>query len=97
MSDELQDPLKLAEQALAAGADAEAEFATVTRKLFETQTGRRWMVLAMAKYNFMGGVFDPEDGFNERAAAARDGARAVLSEILNAIAKAKQKNDDDDE
>lgn len=97
MSDILQDPLALAEQVIAAGAAAEAEYYAVTRKLFTTATGRRWLVLAMARFNFMGGSFSPDDSYNVAAAACREGARGVFSEILNAVAAAKQQTPEEDD
>jgi hypothetical protein len=61
----------------------EAEWQRVTRKLFTLDSGRRWLRLAMARYNFNGSVFMAEDGMNPGNAAHRDGMRNVLSDILN--------------
>lgn len=61
----------------------EAEWQRVTRKLFTLDSGRRWLRLAMARYNFNGSVFSAEDGMNPANAAHRDGMRNVLSDILN--------------
>lgn len=76
---------------------AQERFEATTRKLFQTATGREWMRLAMHRFNFMGSVFDPDAGMNPTLAAYRDGARAVLSEILNAMPSRPTPTSDDDE
>lgn len=75
----------------------EEEFQRVTRRLFLTDSGRKWLRLAMARYNFNGSVFSAEDGMDPGKAAHRDGMRNVVSDILNATFSRNPETEDDDE
>lgn len=89
MSDIFKDPIALfqaVETAQRNSAELEAKYAALTKKVFSTESGREWFVMALAKNNFMGSVFDKS--FDDRAAAYRDGIRSVFSEILNSAAMA---------
>ncbi len=92
-ADELEDPLALYEAAMANAEKVTARYNRITRELFTTAKGREWLRLAMAKHNFMGSVFDAEDGMNPTTAAHRDGTRAFLSDILNSAFAGKPKTD----
>ncbi len=99
MSD--SDPIDLFAKQAELEADAlatEKKFRAVTKKLFRTATGRDWLKRAMHRMNFMGSVFQAEDGMNPANAAYRDGMRAVLSDILNSMqtTTTTSRPDDDD-
>lgn len=98
-ADFLEDPIAQFEAQQLAAAQVKRSYNRATRELFNTVKGRRWLTLAMAKFNFMGSVFTSEDGMNPTPAAHRDGARAFISEILNASfdGKTKPTADHDDE
>jgi hypothetical protein len=75
------------------------DFETTTRKLFRLASGRKWLRMAMARYNYNGSVFDAADGMDPVKAAVREGRRALLSDILNAAfstASTTETEDDDD-
>ena len=86
------DPLALFREADAARSDsleAERRFRKLTRRVFQSQTGRDWLKGAILRYNFMGSVFSAEEGMDALHAAHRDGMRAVISDILNSTVKGK--------
>ncbi len=96
------DPLAelvAADKRMADAVKLEADFERITRKLFRLPSGREWLRLAMARYNFNGSVFSAADGMNPGNAAHRDGMRNVISDILNSAftATTEPENDDDDE
>lgn len=98
MSDFLEDPLALFDaqkKAAELSAENDKRFNRLTRDLFNTKKGKEWLVLYMGRINFMGAVFDAEDGMNSEMAAARDGRRAVVSEILNACHAGRSTNPDE--
>lgn len=103
MPEYLEDPIALfeAEQAAAKRkAASDKEYAELTRRLFNSVKGRKWLALAMARTNFMGSVFHEDDANNATNAAKRDGRRAFISDILNAAFDGKTKptkDHDDDE
>jgi len=87
--DILEDPLALHAAVAEANArtrDAKRKYLRITRELFSSRAGKQWLALAMARHNFMGSVFSPEDCMSATAAAYRDGVRSVFSDILNAAA-----------
>ncbi|MCU0751544.1 MAG: hypothetical protein MUC40_00675 [Akkermansiaceae bacterium] len=90
------DPLAMFEAAKAAAIKSAEHYAATTRRLFDTPTGREWIAAAMSKFNFMGSVFDPDD-YDTHRAAARDGARAVISDILNTLAATRRQPPPDHE
>lgn len=91
MSDELDDPIALFEAVKATTAKEAAQFNRLTREVFTSQKGRKWLRVAMAKHNFMGSVFSADDEMNPGTAAFRDGVRSFFSEILNSAAAGKSK------
>jgi len=101
---EIDDPILILEQLpelRRRAEDDERKYCQLTRDIFTGSKGKRWLRMAMARHNFMGSVYASEDGYNPHAAAYRDGARAVFSEILNSSAQANpargKKNPDDDD
>lgn len=87
--DLLEDPLALHAAVAEANArtrEAKRKYLRLTRELFSSKAGKQWLALAMARHNFMGSVFSPEDGMSATAAAYRDGVRSVFSDILNTTA-----------
>lgn len=88
---EMEDTLALIEAVGRQEQDAqklEVKFQRLTRKVFTTAAGRDWLRIALSRCNFMGSVFDAEDGMNAANAAYRDGIRSVFSDILNSAAGA---------
>ena len=88
---EIDDPIQIIErlpELRKKAADDESKYCALTRRQFTGSQGKKWLRMAMARHNFMGSVFASEDGFNPQAAAYRDGARSVFSEIINASAQA---------
>lgn len=76
----------------------EGEFQRLTRRVFTTPSGRKWLRHAMARYNFNGSVFAAEDGMDPGRAAHRDGMRNVVSDILSAaFSRTNTEPDEDDE
>lgn len=101
MTEFLQDPFALYEAQREAATlrhdELLEEYNRLTRRVFNSKKGRRWLLLAMAKHNFMGSVFEDSDAV---AAAKRDGFRSFISEILNAAFDGKtppETDPDDDE
>ena len=93
------DPIDLFARQAELEADAlaaEEKFRAVTKKLFRTATGRDWLKRAMHRMNFMGSVFQAEDGMNAANAAYRDGMRAVISDILNSMQTTTSQPEDND-
>ena len=89
------DPIKLYEEAQKAREDASKnaeKYARLTRRIFNTESGKEWITLTMARMNFMGSVFD--ESFETGPAAYQDGKRSMISDILNLIAQAKPLGDD---
>ena len=79
------------------------------RKLQQAKIDSAWQALATNKdlqfvldhdlqrqFNFLGSVFQSEDGFNASAAAKRDGQRSVVAYLLKRIRKAKIEASDDE-
>lgn len=77
------DLFQVVREAREKSAKSEAAWQRATRKLFDRPSGAEWLALAMARINFMGSVFSDE--MSPVPAAYRDGMRAMLSEILNAL------------
>lgn len=75
----------------------ERRFLALERALFSSKEGQEWLAGKMGRMNFMGSVFDADDGLNATAAAYRDGRRSVISDILNSINKPQNEEYQDNE
>ena len=76
--------------------DSEKKFNDLTKKIFTGPHGKQWLRIAIGRSNFMGSVFQEDDGMNPIQAAKRDGKREFISDILNATAASTAPAEDDE-
>lgn len=75
-------------------AESNREWQIACAQVARTPAGKRWLRIAMCRYNLTGSVFQPD--FAVGPAAFADGRRSVLSDLINAAAVTSYNDTDED-